>query len=229
MDKTKSNALKAAFPYTIPIAAGFLFLSISYGFLMSSKGFSAFYPICMSIFIYAGSMQFAAVNLLLSTFNPIAALILTLMVNSRHLFYGISMLDKYKNTGLKKLFLIFGLTDETFSVNVSAEIPKGIDRGWFMFFTTLLNYMYWVLGTVVGAVLGSYITINTNGIEFVLTALFVVIFLNQWLESKSHISALVGVFSSALCLIVFGAENFMIPSLILILLMFLIFRKKVEK
>ncbi|RVU54472.1 AzlC family ABC transporter permease [Anaerosphaera multitolerans] len=228
MDNEKIKALKSAFPHTIPIAAGFLFLSLSYGILMSSKGFSVFYPICMSAFIYAGSMQFASVNLLLSAFNPLAAFILTLMVNCRHLFYGISMLNKYKDTGIKKLFLIFGLTDETFSINVSVDVPDEVDKGWFMFFVTFLNYMYWLLGTIVGSLLGKYITFNTEGIEFVLTALFLVIFINQWLVAKSHTSAIIGVISPIICLAIFGSENFMIPSLILILAIFFIFRKKVE-
>jgi len=225
----KKAALKAAFPHTIPILTAFLFLGMSYGFLMSSKGFPIIYPICMSIFVFAGSMQFVAMNLLLSSFNPAYAFLLTLMVNARHIFYGISMLDKFKDTGRKKLYLIFGMCDESFSINCSAKIPDGVDKGWFMFFVTLLNQVYWVTGTTLGALLGNFIKINTKGLDFVLTALFVVIFLNQWMENKNHVPALVGVLSSALCLLVFGSGNFIIPSMMLILISFIVLKKREER
>ncbi|TKI88318.1 branched-chain amino acid transporter AzlC, partial [Bacillus cereus] len=145
-------AFRAAFPYTIPIFAGFVFLGIAYGIYMNSLGFSAIYPILMSLIIFAGSMEFIAANLLLVAFNPIHALFLTLMVNARHLFYGISMLDKYKGTGKKKFYLIFGLCDESFSINSTVDIPKGVDKGWFMFFVTLLNHLYWGIGAAIGGI-----------------------------------------------------------------------------
>ena len=215
----KLKALKSAFPHTIPVMIGFIFLGMSYGFLMKSKGFPFLYPVLMSVFIYAGSMQFVAVNLLLSAFNPIYAFVLTLMVNARHLFYGISLLGKYQNTGMKKPYLIFGLTDETFSVNCSTSPPEGIDNKWFMFFVTLLNHIYWVTGTVLGAILGYMIQFNTKGIEFVMTALFVVIFINQWNETKNHRSAITGVVCS----------GFIIPAMILIILSFTYHYKKETK
>lgn len=221
MTADKKRAFRIAFPYTIPILAGFIFLGLSYGFLMSSKGFPIYYPIIMSAFIFAGSMEFLTVNLLLSVFDPFYAFLLAIMVNARHIFYGISMLDKYKDTGLKKLYLIFGMCDESFMINFSARMPETVDKGWFMFFVTLLNHIYWVGGATLGAIIGSFISINTKGIEFVLTALFFVIFLNQWLESKSHVSAIVGVLSSAICLIIFGPNNFMIPAMISILTIFI--------
>lgn len=175
----KYKALKAAFPCAIPVMAGYLVLSISYGFLMSSKGFSFIYPLCMTIFIYAGSMEFLTVELLLLPFDPLNAFFLALMVNARHLFYGISMLDKYKNMGFKKFYLIYAMSDETFSLNCSLNAPEGVDQGWFMFFITLLDQIYWICGALAGSLLGSIIHFNTKGIEFVMTALFVVMFIDK--------------------------------------------------
>ena len=186
----KSKAFRAALPYTIPICIGFLFLGISYGFFMHSKGFSFLYPVLMSLFIFAGSMEFVTVNLLLTAFNPLSAFLLALMVNARHLFYGISMLDKYKNTGLKKPYLIYGMCDESFSINCTVTPPADVDKGWFMLFVTLLNQIYWVAGAALGSLLGSVISFDTTGIEFVMTALFVVMFINQWEETDNHRSAL---------------------------------------
>ena len=151
----KKKAFRAALPYSLPICIGFLFIAMSYGFLMRSRGFSVFYPMAMSAFIFAGSMEFVAVELLLSAYAPLHAFLLTLMVNARHLFYGISMLEKYKGMGWKKPYLIFGMCDETFSINCTVTPPEGVDRGWFMFFVTLLNQTYWVAGATLGALLGS--------------------------------------------------------------------------
>ena len=225
----KHKAFKAALPHTIPIAVGFLVLGMSYGFMMRSKGFSFLYPMLMSLFIYAGSMEFVTVNLLLSAFNPGYAFLLTLMVNARHLFYGISMLDRYKDVGWKKPYLIFGMCDESFSINCSVTPPEDVDRGWFMFFVTLLNQIYWVSGATLGALLGYVIQFDTTGIEFVMTALFVVIFLNQWDEAEDHRSALIGVGCSVLCLILFGSGNFLIPAMALIVLCFTLDRRKHNK
>lgn len=216
----KSKAFRAALPYTIPICIGFLFLGISYGFFMHSKGFSFLYPVLMSLFIFAGSMEFVTVNLLLTAFNPLSAFLLALMVNARHLFYGISMLDKYKNTGLKKPYLIYGMCDESFSINCTVTPPADVDKGWFMLFVTLLNQIYWVAGATLGSLLGSVISFDTTGIEFVMTALFVVMFINQWEETDNHRSALTGVFCSMVCLFLFGAQHFIIPAMALIIACF---------
>lgn len=225
----KTKAFKAAMPYTLPICVGFLFLGMSYGFLMRSKGFSVVYPMLMSLFIYAGSMEFVAVELLLSAFHPLYAFFLTLMVNARHLFYGISMLEKYKNTGWKKFYLIYGMCDESFSINCTATPPEGVDKGWFMFFVTLLNQIYWVAGATLGALLGYVIHFNTKGIEFVMTAMFVVMFINQWQETKDHRSALTGLGCSLICLLIFGSEHFIIPAMGLIILCFFAGKKKQDK
>lgn len=207
----------AAFPHTIPIFAGFWFLGMAYGIYMNVSGFSFLYTLIMSMFIFAGSMEFVTVSLLLGAFNPLQALLLTLMINARHLFYGISMLDKYRHTGWKKPYLIFGMCDESFSINYTARIPQGIDHSWFMFFVTFLNHIYWVSGALLGCLFGSFIHFNTQGLEFVMTAMFVVIFMEQWLNENSHLSSLIGLGISIGCLIVFGAENFIIPSMLMIL------------
>ena len=225
----KKKAFKAALPHTLPICVGFLFLGMSYGFMMRSKEFSFVYPLFMSMFIFAGSMEFVTANLLLSAFHPLYAFLLALMVNARHLFYGISMLEKYKNTGIKKVYLIYGMCDETFSVNCTVEPPEGVDKGWFMFFVTLLNQIYWVAGATAGALLGYIIHFDTAGIEFVMTALFVVMFINQWEEAKDHRPALVGLGCSVVCLLVFGSSYFIVPAMISIIVCFEIQRRMERK
>ena len=222
----KKKAFKAALPHTLPICVGFLFLGMSYGFLMRSKGFSFVYPLLMSLFIFAGSMEFVTVNLLLSTFNPLYAFLLALMVNARHIFYGISMLEKYKNTGWKKAYLIYGMCDESFTINCTISPPPDVDRGWFMFFVTLLNHIYWVSGAAFGALLGSFLRFDTTGLEFVMTALFVVMFMNQWQERKGHRPALMGLGCSLICLFFFRADHFILPAMVLIVLCFSLNWKK---
>lgn len=222
------KAFRCAFPHTIPIFAGFWFLGLTYGIYMNVSGFSFWYPMLMSLTIFAGSAEFVAVNLLLGAFNPLQALTMTLMINARHLFYGISMLDRYRGTGWKKYYLIFGMCDESFSINYTAEIPKDVDRGWFMFFVTLLNHFYWFFGATLGGIFGSLIHFNTEGLDFVMTAMFVVIFLEQWLKEKDHISALAGTGLSVLCLLAFGADNFIIPAMLSIIILLTIIRNKVE-
>lgn len=222
------NAARAAFPYTVPILAGFTFLGAAYGIYMRSLGFSAVYPMLMSITIFAGSMEFLAANILTQPFDPISAFILTLMVNARHIFYGLSMLDKYRDTGKKKWYLIFGMCDETFSITCSTDAPEGIDRGWFMFFITLFDHFYWFMGASIGGLFGSLLPFDTTGIDFVMTALFIVIFLNQWQKETEHTSAICGVVVSLLCLIIFGADSFIIPSMIGILAILTALRRPIE-
>lgn len=225
----KMKAFKAALPHTLPIAAGFSFLGLAYGIYMNSKGFSFVWPMLMAMTIFAGSMEFVTVDLLCSAFHPMYAFFLAIMVNARHLFYGVSMLDKYRNTGWKKFFLIYGMCDETFSINIGIDPPEEVDKGWFMLFITLLNYVYWISGATVGGIFGSIIPFDTKGIEFVMTALFVVIFLDQWKQQKDHIPALVGIGASVICLIAFGGSNFILPAMALILALLSIFRKNLSK
>lgn len=225
----KLKAFKAAFPHTIPILTGFLFLGLAYGIYMNASGFSFLYPMIMSIVIFGGSLEFVAVEMLLSAFAPVQVFIMTLLIQARHLFYGISMLDKFKGMGFKKFYLIFGMCDETFSINYTAEIPRDVDRGWFMFFVTLLNHFYWVAGSTLGGLVGSLLTFDTSGISFVMTAMFVVIFLEQWLKEKNHISSCIGLLVSAVCLICFGADSFMIPTMVTVVVLLTVSKKKLER
>ena len=222
-------AAKAAFPYTIPIFAGFWFLGLTYGIYMNVSGFSFWYPMLMSLTIFAGSIEFVTVNLLLGSFNPIQALAVTLMINARHLFYGISMLDRYRGTGWKKPYLIFGMCDESFSINCSAQIPEGVDRGWFMFFVTLFNHLYWFTGSTLGGISGSFLSFNTKRLDFVMTAMFVVIFLENWLNEQEHTSSLLGLGISLICLLAFGAERFLIPAMLGILAVLTLLRYSPER
>lgn len=215
MDKTQ--ALKAAFPLTLPVMAGFSFLGIAYGILMASKGYGVLWAISMSTFVFAGSAQYLAVTFLTIPFHPLQALLLTLLVNSRHLFYGLSLLDKYRNAGRAKPYLIFGLCDETFSIVCSAEPPEGVDGTWFRFFVTALNHSYWIIGTAAGGLLGQVLPMNFMGLDFALTALFIVIFVNQWKSSPKHSPAVTGIVCAALCLAFFGPRMYMLPALAMIL------------
>lgn len=214
-------AFKLAFPLTLPIAAAFLFLGISYGFYMCSNGFSVWYPFFTSALIFAGSMEFLLVSLLLSPFNPLYCFLLTIMVNFRHLFYGISMLEKFKNTGIKKFFLIFGMCDESFAINYTTKVPNHIDKSWFMVFVTLLNQIYWVVGATLGGFLGDILNINPHGLEFTLTALFIAIFVSQWQQTDNHNSAIIGLLVSIICLIILGKQIFMPIAMLILLTMFI--------
>lgn len=223
------KAFRAAFPCTLPVLAGFGFLGLTYGVYMNVSGFGFWYPLLISILVFAGSMQFVAVDILLAAFHPLQAFLLTLMVNARHLFYGISMLEKYRDTGKKKLFLIFGLCDETFSINYSAAIPPDVDKSLFLTFVTLLDYLYWVIASTVGGILGSLVHFSTEGLDFVMTAMFTVIFLEQWLKDRFHISEMTGVLLSVICLLVFGADDFILPAMATILLTLTLLRRPIEK
>ena len=214
----QKSALRAALPHTIPVMLGYLFLGAAFGILLSSKGYHWGWAVLMSVFIYAGSMQFVAIGILTGPFLPLQAVLMTLMVNARHAFYGISMLTKLKDMGKKKPYMIFSLTDETFSLLCSSKVPEGVDKNRFLFFVSLLDQIYWVIGSAEGGIIGSLVSFNTKGIDFVMTALFTVIFVNQWEENKNHIPALIGLGTSALCLMAFGPSNFILPSMALIVL-----------
>lgn len=222
-------ALRAAFPYTVPILTGFLFLGIAYGIYMKVSGFSAVWSFLISLLVFAGSMQFVAVDLLLAPFNPLGALLLTLMVNARHLFYGLSMLEPYSRAGKKRWYLIFGMCDESFSINCTVEVPQGVDRGWFYFYVTLLNQCYWVAGATLGGLFGSLLTFNTQGLDFVMTALLFVLFLEQILKEKNYFTALTGVGVSLLCLLIFGRDGFIIPAMVAIVAVLTLGRPLAER
>ena len=214
MNHTKRAAFRAAFPHTLPVMTGYLCLGTAYGIFMKTSGFPWFFPTLTSLIVFAGAMEFVTVNLLLQAFNPLNALALTLMVNARHLFYGLAMLERYRDAGLKKLYMIFGLTDETFSVNLTAEPPAGVDRQWFMFFITLMDHSYWVAGATLGGVFGSLVQFNARGLEFVMTALLLVVFLNNWMRERSHLPSLIGLAMAALARLAFPASGFVIPAMI---------------
>ncbi|HLR92821.1 MAG TPA: AzlC family ABC transporter permease [Atopostipes sp.] len=211
------KSLKEAFTKTLPIMAGYVFLGMSFGLLATNLSISPWITILMSVIVYSGATQFAALNLLTASFNPLGSLLLSLMVSARHVFYGITMLPIYSRlSGWRKIYSIFGLTDETFSLNVAAKVLNEEESGWFYFFTSLLNQSYWVLGTVLGVVLEQMITINIEGIEFILVAMFVAIFTEQWIQADDHKPALIGLGSGILSLLLFGSEQFMIPAMFLI-------------
>lgn len=224
------RALRFALPITAPVGVGFLFLGLSYGLLMGAKGFPFVYPMVMSAVIYAGSMEFVTINLLLSAFNPVAAFALALMVNARHIFYGLSMLSKFAGTGWKKPFLIYGMCDETFAINSSIHVPEDVDKPWCMLWVTVLNQAYWVVSSTLGGLLGGHLPFDTRGMEFVLTALFTVIFLDQWSRSgrAGKVSATVGVAVPVICLALLGPSWFMIPALIGILVCCFLLRPWLE-
>ena len=205
------NLCKKAFIATLPVLSGYVVLGTGFGILLQSKGFGLPWAVAMSALIYAGSMQYLAVDLLAGGAGLIAAALTTLMVNARHLFYGVSMIDKYKDTGWRKPYLIFGLTDETYSLNCD-----GGRSGDYYFLVTLFNQIYWVAGSALGAVLGTVLPFSTEGIDFSLTALFITVFVEQWRGTKDHIPAIIGVTASVGCLVVFGAGNFLIPAMVII-------------
>jgi 4-azaleucine resistance transporter AzlC len=213
-----TSALKTAFPLTLPVLTGYLVLGAAYGMLMDSIGYGWGWTFLASLTTYAGSMQFVAVSLLAAGFNPFNTALMTLMVNARHIFYSLSMLSRFEGTGKIKPYLIFGLTDETFSVLSANQAPEGINSKQFVLSVTLLNHIYWVSGSVLGNLIGSLLPISTKGLEFALTALFVVIFLDQWRTVAHRIPALIGIAGSLLALWLFGPGHFIIPALFIILI-----------
>lgn len=221
----KKKAIRAAFLDTVPVMTGYVFLGFGFGILMHQSGYGVLWAGAMSLFIYAGSMQYVAVSLLTSGTGLLTAALTTFVVNARHLFYGISMVDAYKGSGKKKPYLIFALTDETYSLVSKNQIPEGISRHSYCFLVSLFDQCYWVAGTILGSLAGSLIPINYEGIDFVLTALFVTIFVEQWLSTQNHLPAIIGVASTAVCLLLFGQDFFLIPSMVLIAVLLTTMRK----
>lgn len=210
------STIQYSFLASLPVMAGYIVLGMGFGILLHDKGYSFGWAILMSLTIYAGSMQYVGVELLASRASLISAALMTLMVNARHLFYGISMVEKYRDTGRKKPYLIFALTDETYSLVCDARLPENVDRKTYYFLVSLMDQCYWVFGSLLGSLLGSALTFNTEGVDFAMTALFVVIVVEQWEKAKGHIPALLGFAVSFLCLLIFGASNFLIPSMLCI-------------
>ena len=201
------RALRAAFPQTIPVLAGYFVLGLGYGIYVQSLGLPVWMPMLMGTVVYGGSLEFVLASLLLGAFSPLSAFLMALMIQARHLFYGLAMLERYKGYGWRSFYMIFAMSDETFSITCSAEPPQGIDRGWFMFFITLLDQFYWVASAGLGAVVGSVLPFSTKGVDFVMTAMFVVIFLNQWEKEKQHYSGIIGLAVPHLARMLFASAD----------------------
>ena len=219
-----NSKIKNAFYATITVMAGYLVLGIGFGMVLRTRGYGILWALAMSVFIYAGSMQYVAIDLLTGGVSLITAAVTTLAVNARHLFYSISMIDTYKNQK-RKNFLIFTLTDETYSL-VCSEVPDGTDASSYYFYVSLFDYIYWIGGSAIGSVLGSVLPIRTEGVDFALTALFLTVFVEQWLTTKNHLSAIIGVGASVVCLLLFGSDKFLIPTMVLITCLLLAMKNK---
>ena len=214
----EKRTVRQAFYHSIPVLAGYIVLGVGFGILMRKAGYGVIWALAMSLMIYAGSMQYVGVGLLTGGASVITAILTTIMVNARHLFYSVSMIDTYRNAGKYKPYMIFALTDETYSLLCGGAVPEGVDAVRYRFFVSLFNHCYWVLGSVIGNLLGAVLPFSTAGIEFSMTALFVASFTEQWLTAKDHIPALTGLICTLLCLLVFGRQNFLIPAMLLITL-----------
>ncbi len=212
----EKNVVKEAIYKSIPVMAGYIVLGMGFGILMNNAGYGVVWTAAMSIFIYAGSMQYVGVGLITGGASVITTIVTTIMVNARHLFYSISMIDKYKDSGKYKPYLIFALTDETYSILCDGKTPKGVNPEQYRFLVSLFNHIYWVSGSVIGSLIGAMLPFSPAGIEFSMTALFVAAFTEQWLTSKDHLPAIVGVTCTLVSLIVFGRGNFLIPAMLLI-------------
>lgn len=224
----KTKALKEAFPCTLPVMMGYLFLGIAFGVLLESKGYNFLWAFLMSTCIYAGSMQFITVNFLTGGVSMISIIFMSLVVNARNVFYGLSMLDRFKGMGKLKRYMMFSLTDETFSLILAEKVPDGVNEKWFLFFISLLNQIYWIVGSIIGAIMGSLLSFNIKGIDFSMTALFVVIFIEQWKSNKDHTPAITGVVTSIICLLIFGPSNFILPAMIFMVASLTAFRGRLE-
>ena len=222
------QTIKQAFYKSIPVMAGYVFLGIGFGILIRNAGYGLLAAAAMSLFIYAGSMQFVGVSLLTGGASILTTAITTVMVNARHLFYSISMIGKYKSAGKYKPYMIFALTDETYSLLCDGSAPDGTDPELYRFLGSLFDHSYWVMGSVIGNLLGSVLPFSTAGIEFSMTALFVASFTEQWLTAKDHIPAITGLLGTLLCLLVFGPQNFLIPAMLLITLVLTLLRGREE-
>lgn len=225
----KHKTARAAFIKSLPVFAGYIVLGIGFGVLLAKAGYGIWWALIMSVTMYAGTMQYVAVSLLSGGASFITTAVTALLVQARHLFYGISMIEKYKGAGIKKFYLAFALTDETYSLLCDGKHPEGTDLHLFQFLLSLFNQSYWIMGCLLGNFIGTNIEFNSAGIEFAMTAIFVTVFVEQWKSAKNHVPAIIGVLSTAVCLAVFGSENFLVPSMICITLLLFILRKPLEK
>lgn len=224
----RKKTVGLAFHDTIPVFAGYIVLGIGFGVMLRVNGFGVIWAFFMSIFMYAGAMQYAAVGILASSASVVSTAVTTILVNIRHVFYGISLLHKYKGLGPAKLYMIFALTDETYALVSTKQMPEGASRKLYYFLVSLFDHCYWIMGCCLGAILGSVLNINFEGIDFALTALFVTILIDQWLSTKNHLPVFVGMISTAICLAIFGSEKFLIPSMIVIVVILTLTKSKTK-
>ncbi len=221
------NTFKAAFKKSMPVFAGYLALGMGFGVLLEAKGYGLIWAFVMSLTIFAGTLQYVAIDLLAGGASLLHSAFMTVMISARQVFYGISMLKLYKGMGKIKPYLGFALTDETYSLVCRGDIPEGVEnRKQYYLFLSMLNQSYWILGGLIGNLIGSLIEFNSAGVEFSMTAIFVVIFIEQWQSGGDHTSSLIGVISTAVCLLIFGAETFLIPALLLIAVSLCVLRRK---
>jgi len=221
----KKHSLHTVFLDTLPVMTGYLFLGTGFGILLNEAGYGIGWAFTMSLFIYAGSLQFLAVSLLSTQATLLSTALATLLVNARHIFYGISLVEAYRDIGREKPYMIFALTDETYSLVTANTPPQGMSRRKYCFLVSLLDHVYWVAGSVIGSVLGKLLPISFEGVEFVLTALFVTIFTEQWLSSKNHFPAVTGICATLLCLLLFGRDVFLVPAMLLIAILLTVTQK----
>ena len=222
------KTLAAAFPLTLPVLMGYLAIGVAFGLMLQSAGWGVGWAALMSLTIYAGSGQYLGVSLLAAGAPLTQVAFLTLMVNFRHLVYGLSMLEKFRGMGLRKLYMIFSLTDETYALLSSARAPEGVDEHDFFFTVALLDQSYWVLGSVIGSLLGSALGFNTTGVDFAMTALFLVIAVGQWKAAGSHLPALLGGAATVASLLLVGAEDMLLPALAIIVIALTLLRPRLE-
>jgi len=225
----KHKTLRQAFLDSLPVMAGYMVLGFGFGVLLQKDGYPFYVATLMSLTIFAGSLQYAAVSLFAQGAGLITTALVTLMVNARHLFYGLSMLEKYRDTGKAKPYLIASLTDETYSLVSRDTIPDGVDKKKYYVLVSVLDHSYWIIGSTLGALFGTLVQFNSQGVEFAMTALFVVIFVDQWLSTKQHLPAIIGLGASLVCLVIFGAADFLIPSMVAISAALLLLRKRLGK
>lgn len=223
------NAFRRAFPYTIPVLTGYLFIGIAFGVMYAEKGYSFLWAILMSLLVYAGSGQYLAVNFFVPGISFVQVVFMTLMVNVRHIFYGISLLEKFNKMGKKRWYMIFGLTDETYSLLCTTKIPRDVEEDKFLLAISILNQSYWVAGSALGGLAGAFLPFNSEGIDFAMTALFVVIFVEQWMDARNRIPAAVGVSAAFICLQIFGADSFVLPSMLCMVLVLFVGRTRLER
>lgn len=225
----RAKLWRRAFISTLPVLAGYIVLGLGFGILLRVAGFGALWALAMSVFMFAGSMQYVGVSLLAGGASFLTVAVTTLMVQARHLFYGVSLIDRYRGAGAKKLYLMHALTDETYALVSHSHVPDFVDEHSYYFAVSLLNHLYWITGCMLGSLAGAIIPFSSEGIEFSMTALFVTVFVEQWLSEKEHRPALIGVGSTLLCLLVFGSESFLIPAMLLILLALALARRPIER